>query len=207
MQNILNGAIDTSSTTIVWAMSEIVKNPRIIEKLQNEIRGCVGKNSKVEESDIAKMKYVNMVVKESLRLHAPTSALILRECVTQCQIGGYDILPGTKVLVNLWGIGRDPRIWKEKPNEFWPERFETLDVEYIGKHCEMIPFGAGRRACPGYNMGISTVLYIIANLLNFFHWETPVGVNKQDLDMDKVGEFIRRKNPLCLVAIKHNLKD
>ncbi|GKC64949.1 cytochrome P450, partial [Tanacetum coccineum] len=155
--NVLNGAIDTTTSTLVWAMSEIVKNPRSMEKLQNEIRSCIRRKSKVQDLDIAKMTYLKMVMKETLRLHSPPSFLIIRECVSHCQIGGYDVFPGTKVLVNVWGIGRDPQIWKEKPTEFWPERFENFEVDFIGKLCEMVPFGGGRRACPGYNLGISLV--------------------------------------------------
>ncbi|GKB10343.1 cytochrome P450 71B37-like protein [Tanacetum coccineum] len=108
-ENVHNGAIDTSTATIVWAMSEIVKNPKIMEKLQDKIRSCVGRKSMVHESDIAKMPYLKIVVKETLRLHPPPSFLIGRECVTHCQIGGYDVFPGTRVLINSWRIGRDSR--------------------------------------------------------------------------------------------------
>ena len=204
----LNGATDTSTTTIVWAMSEIVKNPKVMEKLQDEIRSGVGRKSMVQESDIAKMPYLKMVVKESLRLHPPPSFLMGRECVTHCQIGGYDVFPGTKVMINSWGIGRDSRTWKERPTEFWPERFENFEFEFLGKNCEMVPFGGGRRACPGYNSALSTVDFIIANLLYFFDWQTPDGVKIQDLDMEEKGPLlITRKTPLCLVPINHNWQD
>nr|GEV09705.1 cytochrome P450 71B37-like [Tanacetum cinerariifolium] len=208
LMNVLNGAIDTSSTTAVWAMSEIVKSPRIMEKLQKEIRSCVGTKSKVHESDIAKMAYLKMVVKETLRLHGPASFLIGRECVSHCKVGGYDVYPGTKIMINVWGIGRDSRTWKERPNEFWPERFENFKFDFLGKHCEMIPFGGGRRACPGYNSGIATVEFILANLLYVFDWEVPGGVKNQDLDMEEYGSWhIDRKTPLCLVPKEHQGKD
>ncbi|XP_024985061.1 cytochrome P450 71B37-like isoform X1 [Cynara cardunculus var. scolymus] len=205
LMNVLNGAIDTTTITMVWAMSEIFKNPRIMQKLQNEIRSCVGANSRVDESDITQMKYLKMVVKETLRLHPPPAFLIARECMKRCEIGGYDVLPGTKVLVNSWGIGRDSRVWKEKPTEFRPERFETVEVDFGGKHFEMTPFGGGRRACPGYNQGTSTVEFTIANLLYWFDWKTPDGKKNEDLDMEESGmQLVHRKTPLCLVPIKHN---
>ncbi|KAI3524468.1 hypothetical protein L1887_03124 [Cichorium endivia] len=209
LMNVVEGALDTTSITLVWAMSEIVKNPRVMQKLQNEIRSSVGRKSSVHESDITKMTYLKMVVKETLRLHPPAAFLMGRECVSPCQIGGYDVLPGMKIMVTSWGLGRDPRIWKEGPTEFRPERFENAPLEYFGgSNFDMIPFGGGRRACPGYNMATSTAEFIIANLLYFFNWETPGGMKNQDLDMEEQGyPFLRRKTPLCLVPIKHNWQD
>ncbi|KAL7613299.1 hypothetical protein Lser_V15G08473 [Lactuca serriola] len=208
MMNVLEGAVDTTTITMVWAMSELVKNPRVMEKLQNEIRRCVGRKSKVDESDITKMPYLKMVVKETLRLHPPAAFLMGRECVSQCRIGGYDVLPGMKVMVTAWGLGRDPRIWKENAEEFYPERFENIKADIGGKIFEMIPFGGGRRACPGNNMATSTVEFTISNLLYFFNWETPAGLKKEDLDMKENGfPFLRRTTPLCLVPTKHNWED
>ncbi|KAI3520206.1 hypothetical protein L1887_09481 [Cichorium endivia] len=208
VMNVLEGALDTSAITMVWAMSELVKNPRVMQKLQNEIRICVGRKSSVDESDISKMRYLKMVVKETLRLHPPAAFLMGRECVSHCQIGGYDVLPGTKVMVTAWGLGRDPRVWKESPTEFLPERFENSEVDFGGKNFEMIPFGGGRRACPGNNMAILTVEFAIANLLYSFNWETPSGMKNEDLDMNSHGfPFLRRTTPLCLVPTKHNWQD
>ncbi|KAL7612572.1 hypothetical protein Lser_V15G08547 [Lactuca serriola] len=205
LMNVFNGSTDTTATTMMWAMSFIVKNPRVMQKLQNEIRSCVGGKPRVDESDINKMTYLKMVVKESLRLHPPVGFLMTRECISHCEIGGYDILPGTKVLVSSWGIGRDSRTWKEDPTEFLPERFENIQVDFGGKSFEMIPFGGGRRGCPGYNLAVSTVEFTIANLLYLFNWETQVGKN-EDLDMKLAGgfPFIRRATPLCLVPNKYN---
>ncbi|KAI3518425.1 hypothetical protein L1887_07167 [Cichorium endivia] len=209
LMNVLEGALDTTSITLVWAMSEIVKNPRVMRKLQNEIRSCVGRKSSVNETDITKMTYLKMVVKETLRLHPPAAFLLGRECVSHCQIGGFDVLPGTRVMVSAWGIGRDPGSWKENATQFFPERFENTQVEYFGgSSFEMIPFGGGRRGCPGYNLATLTAEFIIANLLYFFNWETPQGVKNEDLDMEVQGYlFLRRKTPLCLVPIKHNWQD
>ncbi|KAL4562541.1 hypothetical protein LXL04_034748 [Taraxacum kok-saghyz] len=206
VMNVLEGALDTSTITTVWAISEIVRNPRIMLKLQNEIRSCVGsRKSSVNESDVAKMTYLKMVVKETLRLHPPAAFLMGRECTSPCQIGGFDVLPGTKLMVTAWGIGRDPRIWKENPTEFRPERFENMEGD---KNFEMIPFGGGRRACPGTNMATSTIEFVIANLLYFFNWKIPGGVKNEDLDMKLYGfPFLRRTTPLCLVPTKHIWQD
>ncbi|KAI7735132.1 hypothetical protein M8C21_006816 [Ambrosia artemisiifolia] len=198
--NVFNGAIDTTSTTTVWAMSEIVKNPKVLQKLQDEIRSCSRGKSQLDESDIANMTYLKLVVKETLRMHAPPPMLITRECVSPIQIGGYDILPGTRVLINSWGIGRDPRVWTN-PNKFNPERFEN---QVVGKF-DMIPFGGGRRSCPGFNFSTSAIEIFLANLLYNIDWKLPNEMMNKDLDMTEEGSlFIVRKTPLCLIPSKHN---
>ncbi|KAI3505032.1 hypothetical protein L1887_26889 [Cichorium endivia] len=204
LMNVLNGAIDTTTTTMVWTMSEIVKNPRVMQKLQEEIRRCVGRKSSVEESDVANMTYLKLVVKEALRLHSTVPFLLTRECVKHCQIGGYDIFPGTRVLINAWGIGRDPKVWSESAPIFNPERLENLEVD----RSEMIPFGGGRRACPASSVATQIVEYTIANLFYSFDWKLPSGMSNDQLDMEEVGSLIVvRKTPLCLVPVKHNMQD
>ncbi|KAL4556002.1 hypothetical protein LXL04_038637 [Taraxacum kok-saghyz] len=204
LMNVLNGAIDTTTTTMVWTMSEIIKNPRVMQKLQEEIRGCVGTKASVEESDIAQMSYLKLVVKEALRLHSTVPFLLTRECVKHCQIGGYDIYPGTRVLINAWGIGRDPKVWTENASVFNPERLETAELD----RSEMIPFGGGRRACPASSVATQVVEYTIANLFYSFDWQLPSGMENQELDMEEVGSLIVvRKTPLCLVPMKHDWQD
>ncbi|MFS7918955.1 putative cytochrome P450 [Helianthus anomalus] len=201
LSNVFNGAIDTTSFTTVWAMSEIVKNPRVMHRLQEEIRSHSGSKSRLDESDISKMTYLKYVIKETLRIHAPPPMLLTRECVSPIKIGGYDILPGTRVLINSWGIGRDPRVWSENANEFYPERFENQVVEKF----EMIPFGGGRRSCPGYNFSTSAIEVLIANLLYNINWKLPTGMTNHDLDMEEKGSLlVAKKTPLCLVPIKNN---
>ncbi|CAH1440497.1 unnamed protein product [Lactuca virosa] len=149
LMNVIEGALDTTAITMVWAFSEIVKNPRVMQKLQNEIRSFIGRKASLHESDVANMAYLKMVVKETLRLHPPAPFLMARECVSHCQIGGYDVLPGTRVMVSSWGIGRDPRNWKESPTQFCPERFENTPLEYFGgSSFDMIPFGGGKKRLP-----------------------------------------------------------
>ncbi|XVF61604.1 hypothetical protein PTKIN_Ptkin08bG0143600 [Pterospermum kingtungense] len=138
------GGTVTTSITILWAMSELMKNPRVMNKVQAEVRSCIGKKEKVEGEDIAKFKYLKMVVKETFRLHPPVTILLPREAMRHFKIDGYDILPKSRILVNVWAIGRDPNNW-ENPNEFYPERFEKNEIDFKGSDFDLLPFGAGRR--------------------------------------------------------------
>ncbi|KAJ9540816.1 hypothetical protein OSB04_027322 [Centaurea solstitialis] len=205
--DVLVGAIESTFMTMVWAMSEIVRNPRVMQNLQSEIRRCVGsvgRKTEIDASYISKMTYLKMVIKESLRLHLPAPLLFPRDCSSHCQIGGYDVFPGTCVVINGWGIGRDPRHWKECPNEFYPERFENMEVDFLGNHFEMVPFGGGRRSCPGMKPAISTLELSLVKLFYWFDWEVAGGVKNEDLDMEEEGLLgAHKKSPLCLVPIKH----
>ncbi|XP_047340065.1 cytochrome P450 71B10-like [Impatiens glandulifera] len=197
------GGIDTSSNTIVWAMTELMKNPRVMKKLQFEIRALVGKNSMVGLEDLEKLNYLKMVVKETFRLHPPSTLLIPRECVRHCKIGGYDVYPKTMIFVNVWAIGRDPKIW-DRPEEFYPERFDGGEVDFKGRHFELIPFGSGRRICPAIAMGNTNIELGLANLLHSFDWELPQGMIIEDISLEEeTGLTVHKKLPLHLVPIKH----
>ncbi|KAM7272549.1 hypothetical protein ACFE04_027212 [Oxalis oulophora] len=150
--NIFLVGVDTSTITVVFAMAELARNPRIMIKAQEEVRTCVGNKERVSESDIENLSYLKLIIKEAFRLHPPGVLLLPREAMSKFQINGYDIYPGTRIHVNVWGIGRDPNIW-ENPEEFIPERFEDNHVDYKGQHFELLPFGGGRRGCPGIFMG------------------------------------------------------
>ncbi|XVF15217.1 hypothetical protein REPUB_Repub09cG0131700 [Reevesia pubescens] len=198
------GGIVTTSVTILWAMSELIKNPRVMNKVQAELRNCIGREAKVKGEDVAKFKYLKMVVKETFRLHPPLTILLPREAMRQFKLGDYDILPGTRILVNVWAIGRDPNSW-ENPNEFYPERFEENDIDFKGSDFDLLPFGAGRRICPGLAMGATNVEFILANLLHCFDWELPSGMKTEDISMEEEGRLAcQRKTPLCLVPIRNN---
>ncbi|KAM0016233.1 putative cytochrome P450 [Helianthus debilis subsp. tardiflorus] len=201
MSNVYNGAIDTSYLTLVWAMSEIVKNPRVMRKLQDEIRSNAGYKARLDETDTSKMTYLKYVVKETLRRHGPSPFLIPRDCVSHIQIGGYDILPGAKVLINAWGIAKDPKVWTENANEFHPDRFENHVLEQF----HMVPFGGGRRACPGYNFATLNIEVVLANLLYTIDWKLPPGLTLEDFNMEEEGSLlVTKKTPLYLVPNKHN---
>ncbi|KAI3450227.1 hypothetical protein Pfo_006892 [Paulownia fortunei] len=204
LMNIFIGAIDTSSLTMVWAMTELTRKPRVMKKAQAEIRSCVGRKPKVSEHEIGKLKYLNMVMKETFRLHPPATLLLPRESMHHCQIGGYDVPANTRIHVNAWAIGRDPKTWKN-PDEFYPERFEENDVDFRGQHYELIPFGAGRRICPGLMMGSTTIEITLANLLHCFDWELPDGMKIEDISVEEeAGLTVHKKYPLHLVPVKYD---
>ncbi|KAK1370673.1 Cytochrome P450, family 71, subfamily B, polypeptide 2 [Heracleum sosnowskyi] len=196
-------SVDTTSATTVWAMSELAKNPRVMTKVQAEIRKIIGNKTEVEESEIEKLKYFKMVVKETLRLHPAAPLLLPRESMQHCKIGGYNVYPKTRIFVNAWAIGRDINTWS-KPDEFYPERFEDSEIDFKGQHYELIPFGAGRRMCPGMTMALASVESILANMLHRFDWQLPSGMKPEDINMEEVvGLTINKKFPLHLVPIQH----
>ncbi|XWS41105.1 hypothetical protein CRYUN_Cryun17cG0052200 [Craigia yunnanensis] len=201
------GGIDTSAITMLWAMSEVIKNPRVMKKVQNEVRNTIGKNEKVDGESVASLKYLKMVVKETFRLHPPVTLLIPRETMRHCKIDGYDIFPQTRILVNAWAIGRDPDSW-ENPEEFYPERFEDNDTDFRGAHFELVPFGAGRRVCPGLAMATTNIEFTLANLLYCFDWEVPYGMKREDIDMEEEGGLTYgRKTPLIVIPIRYNSQE
>jgi cytochrome P450 len=185
-------------------MTELAKNPRLMKKAQNEIRKFVGNKGKVTESDTNHLLYLKMIIKETLRLHPPVPLLIPRETMSHFKINGYDIYPKMLLQVNAWAIGRDPKYWKN-PEEFMPERFIDNSVDYKGQHFELLPFGAGRRGCPGIYMATTTIELALANLLYFFDWKLPYGMKEEDINMEElVGLCLttNKKTPLSLVPIK-----
>jgi len=187
---------------MIWVMSELMRNPSVMRKAQAEVRGMVAGKPRVEEEDVKGLRYLKMVVKENFRLHPPGTLLIPRETMRSCVIGGYDVLPGTRVFVNVWAMGRDPSIWDD-PEEFRPERFEGSRVDFRGSDFELLPFGSGRRACPAVAMGVANVELALANLLYCFDWELPEGMKGEDIDMEETGQLAFRKTvPLCLVPIR-----
>ncbi|KAM7519643.1 hypothetical protein LguiB_018605 [Lonicera macranthoides] len=201
LMNILFGGTDTSSTTVVWAMTELMKNPSLMKKAQEEVRKLIGEKGRVDEDDLQKLPYLEAVVKETLRLH-PAIPLLPRETLQSCVIDGYEIRPKTLVYVNVYAIGRDPERW-EDPEKFLPERFLNSSIDYKGLDFELIPFGAGRRKCPGISMGVAIVQLALSSLLYSFDWELPNGMKKEDIDIDSVpGVVVQKKNALCLVAKK-----
>ncbi|KAG5135213.1 hypothetical protein AAZX31_09G256900 [Glycine max] len=192
---------EPSAITIDWAMSEMARDPRVMKKAQDEVRMVFNMKGRVDETCINELKYLKSVVKETLRLHPPGPLLLPRESTQECKIHGYDIPIKSKVIVNAWAIGRDPNYWNE-PERFYPERFIDSSIDYKGNNFEYIPFGAGRRICPGSTFGLVNVEMALALFLYHFDWKLPNGIQNEDLDMTE--EFkvtIRRKNDLCLIPV------
>ncbi|CAK8575113.1 unnamed protein product [Lathyrus sativus] len=199
--NMLVAATDTTSATSVWAMTALMKNPRVMKKVQEEIRNLKSNKDFLEEHDIQNFPYLKAVIKETLRLHLPAPLLVTRESREKCTISGYNIPAKTILYVNAWTIQRDPKVWKN-PNEFYPERFLESSINFNGKDFELIPFGAGRRICPGISMAVASLELILANLLYVFDWKLPHGLMEIDTEM-LPGITQHKKNPLCLVANIH----
>ncbi|KAJ3675455.1 hypothetical protein LUZ60_004497 [Juncus effusus] len=205
VHDIFAAGSETSSTTLEWAMSELIRNPRVMKKAQSEIRELLKGCTTVSELDIVKLKYLHLVIKETLRLHPPAPLLVPRQCQETCRISGYDIPEGVTVLVNVWAIGRDPKYW-EDPEEFKPERFIDNNVDFKGTDFEFIPFGSGRRMCPGMAFGLANVELPLASLLYHFDWKLPDCGEPKEIDMsESVGITVRRKTPLKLLAVPYNL--
>ncbi|KAK7266620.1 hypothetical protein RIF29_19269 [Crotalaria pallida] len=202
--DVFGGGSETSATTIVWAMAETIKNPRIMRKVQAEVREVFDKERKPSESDLEKLEYLKSIVKETLRLHPPGPLLLPRECGQACEIKGYHIPLKSKVIVNAWAIGRDPNHWNE-PERFYPERFIDSSLDYKGTNLEYIPFGAGRRMCPGITFGLINVEFPLALLLYYFDWKLPNGMENEDLDMTETfGSAVTRKDDLYLIPISYH---
>jgi cytochrome P450 len=185
-------------------MAEILANPNVMKAAQAELDEVIGRNRLVQESDIPKLKYIQAIVKESLRLHPPVPLLVPHQSIDTCKVSGYDIPAGTMLFVNVWAIGRDATIWEE-PLRFNPNRFveggTSADVGMLGQNFQFLPFGAGRRACPGMAMGSLMVQSSIANLLHAFDWSLPFDMEPHDLDMSEgVGFTCPRAVPLHALA-------
>ncbi len=233
LQELLAAGTETSMYTTEWALTELIRNPVVMKRAQTELETVIGTNRIVEEADLPKLTYLQAVVKETFRLHPPAPLLLPHGSLDEaCQVaGGYDIPPRTKIMVNIWAMGRDPSIW-ERPLEFYPERFlqqqqdsealkydlqpnllqqqhptvdktvdATKNVDGKENTFEHLPFGTGKRACPGRPMGNLVVEIVLARLLQGFNWELP---NKQDpktLDMtEKFGGVIHKAQPLQVRA-------
>lgn len=202
IMNMLLAGTDTIAAAVVWAMTALMKNPRVMQKVQEEIRKAYEGKGFIEEEDVEKLPYFKAVIKESMRLYPSLPVLLPRETMKKCDIEGYEIPDKTLVYINAWAIHRDPEAWKD-PEEFYPERFIGSDIDLKGQDFELIPFGSGRRVCPGLNMAIATVDLVLANLLYLFDWEMPEGVKWENIDIDGLPGLVQhKKNPLCLVAKK-----
>jgi cytochrome P450 len=199
----LVGGIETTSITLEWAFSEMMKNPKVLKRAQEEVRQVFGSRGYVDEMNLQELKFLKAVIKETLRLH-PINPIYSRECIETCEINGYRIPAGTQVFVNAWAIGRDPKYWTEGEN-FYPERFLDCPIDYKGSNFEFIPFGAGRRMCPGISFATPNIELALAQLLYYFDWEFPFGTSHENFDMtESYGAVVKRKSELIVIPTPYN---
>ncbi|KAJ0834450.1 putative cytochrome P450 [Helianthus annuus] len=191
---------DTSSTLLEWAFAELLKHPSILKKVQDEVRTVLKGKQVINQDDITNMKYLKAVMKEALRLHPPLPTLVPRVARQDAKVMGYDVAKGTRVIINAWTIARDPKVWDD-PNEFRPERFLDSSIDFKGRDFSLIPFGSGRRGCPGVAFAMTTNESMLANLLYNFDWALPNGGKEDDLDMtEQIGFTVRKNTPLLVTA-------
>ncbi|MCD7445972.1 hypothetical protein HAX54_024676 [Datura stramonium] len=190
---------ETTSSSVEWALTELMCHPQAMAKVKSEISQVIGPNKKFEERDIDSLPYMQAVLKESLRLHPPLPFLIPRKAIQDTKFMGHDVPKGTQVLVNVWAIGRDPECWDD-PFEFKPERFLESKVDVKGQNYELIPFGAGRRMCVGLPLGHRMLHFAFGSLLHEFDWDLPHNVSPKSINMEEsMGITARKKQPLKVI--------
>ncbi|KEH38561.1 cytochrome P450 family protein [Medicago truncatula] len=171
---------DTTSYTIEKAMAELIHNPNAMSKLKEELQQIIGIGNPIDESDITRLPYLQAVVKETLRLHPSAPLLLPRKAKIDVKIKGYIIPQGAQILINEWAMGRNPNIW-DNPTLFSPERFLGSEINFKGQHYQFIPFGSGRRICPGMPLAIRMLHTMLGSLINSFDWKLENG----DRDIDQ----------------------
>ncbi|XVE64070.1 hypothetical protein DITRI_Ditri07aG0071700 [Diplodiscus trichospermus] len=200
--DMIAAALETSVVVIEWVLAELIRHPRVKLSLQEELESVVGTNRMVEETDLTKLTYLDMVLKESLRLHPVAPLLIPHESMEDITINGYHIPKKSRILINIWAIGRDPNVWSDNVEEFFPERFVNSNIDLRGHDFQLIPFGSGRRGCPGLQLGLTTVRLVLAQLVHCFDWELPDGMLPTDLSMtEKFGLTVPRAKHLLAIPV------
>ncbi|KAM3357233.1 hypothetical protein P3S68_023947 [Capsicum galapagoense] len=189
------GATDTTTSTVEWAMAEVLKQPEIVKKAQAKFAEIIGKGKSIEEVDASRLLYMQCIIKETFRMHPPAS-LIPRSVQQDVELCDYVIPKGSQVLVNVWAIGRDISFW-EDPFVFKPERFWSSDMDVRGQDFDLIPFSAGRRICPGYPLALRMIPVILSSLLNSFNWKLEADIEPKDLDMEEeFGLTLAKAHPM-----------
>ena len=202
LQDLFVAGTDTTSSTLEWAMAELLHNPEKLLKARVELLQTIGKDKQVKESDITRLPFLQAVVKETFRLHPVVPFLIPHRVEEDRDIDGLTVPKNAQVLVNAWAIGRDPNIW-ENPNSFVPERFLELDMDVKGQNFELIPFGAGRRICPGLPLATRMVHLMLASLIHSCDWKLEDGMTPENMNMeDRFGITLQKAQPLKAIPIR-----
>ncbi|OMO70676.1 Cytochrome P450 [Corchorus olitorius] len=199
---------DTTVNAMEWAFSLLLNHPLVLKKAQAEIESKVGNHRLIDDTDITQLPYLNCIINETLRMYPPAPLLLPHESSEECLLGGFRIPRGTTLLVNMWAIQNDPKIWTD-PTRFMPERFQGLEGSRDG--FRFMPFGSGRRGCPGENLGLRMVGLTLGSLLQCFEWSR---ISEEQVDMKEGPGFTMRKAlplqakckpfPAMLQLLSHN---
>ncbi|XP_054785475.1 cytochrome P450 84A1-like [Prosopis cineraria] len=185
IMDVMFGGTETVASAIEWAIAELLKSPMDLQKVQQELEDVVGPDRRFKETDLDKLTYLTCVIKETLRLHPPIP-LLLHQAAEDAVVAGYFIPANSRVWINAWAIGRDERAWDE-PEMFKPWRFlNDESPDFRGSNFEFIPFGSGRRSCPGMQLGLYALEMTVAELLHCFEWELGKGMKPSEVDMSDV---------------------
>ncbi|XP_078148602.1 cytochrome P450 76M5-like [Carex rostrata] len=181
LMEVFGGASETTSITIEWVMAELLVHPVTMAKAQAEVRKAFASQT-FTESDIINLPYLQAVIKEVMRLHSVGSLLFHKAMKDGVDLSGYRVPKGATVVVNTWAIGRNPQLWIE-PDVFRPERFLEKQISFHGKDFEYIPFGYGKRSCPGLPFAVRVIPFLLALMLAEFDWKLPDEMEPKDVDM------------------------
>ncbi|CAI9112543.1 OLC1v1013004C1 [Oldenlandia corymbosa var. corymbosa] len=184
---------DTTSSTLEWAMTELLRNPRTLKRAQAELAETVGRGKQIEETDLPRLPYLQCIVKETMRMHPAVPFLVPRKVERDVELLGFIVPGGSQVLVNAWAIGRDENVWGTDALAFKPERFLESEIDIRGRDFELIPFGAGRRICPGLSLAVKMIPVVLGSLLNVFDWKLEGGIAPEKLDMEEKFGFTLQK--------------
>nr|A0A1Z3GBS4.1 RecName: Full=Ferruginol synthase; AltName: Full=Cytochrome P450 76AH30 [Isodon rubescens]ASC55319.1 cytochrome P450 CYP76AH30 [Isodon rubescens] len=201
MLDLFVGGSETNTTSLEWIMSELVINPDKMAKVKDEIKSVVGDKKIVDESEMPRLPYLQAAIKEVLRIHPPGPLLLPRRAEIDQEVNGYLIPKGTQILFNAWAIGRDPSIWKN-PESFEPERFLDQTVDFKGQDFELIPFGSGRRICPGMPLANRILHMTTATLVHNFDWKLEEETANADHQDELFGLAVRRAVPLKIIPLR-----
>ncbi|KAI3812992.1 hypothetical protein L1987_17705 [Smallanthus sonchifolius] len=190
---------ETSSNTTEWAMTELLLNPDMFSRVREEVSTIVGEDGKIQEAKILDLPYLHAVIKETMRLHLSVPLLVPHKTETEVKLGEYIVPKNTQILVNAWAMARDPRYW-ENPLMFNPERFLGNELDYKGQHFKFIPFGSGRRMCPGIPLAHRVVSFMVASFVYHYDWKLPHA--REEMDMNDIfGLTLLRATPLVATPI------
>ncbi|KAJ8552102.1 hypothetical protein K7X08_028545 [Anisodus acutangulus] len=203
LMELYSAGTETTITTVEWTLVELLKNPKAMKRLRNEITKVVtideGEIMIVKESDLPNLPYLDACMKETLRLHPPAPLLFPHRAVQTCEVMGYRIPRDTQIIVNVWKMARDPEYWND-PSSFKPDRFLDSSIDYKGQDFEFIPFGSGRRICAGQSVALRMLPMIIGSLVHKFELVLPNNMDPIEMNTDDIIDVtVAKKDPLFVI--------